>query len=112
SGATTRSRTRASSSPEVRDSVVAAETPEGILLEMRPAGMSARFAAFVIDWLIRIAILSGPAVITMVFGGFGVAFWFILLFVLDWFYPVVFELRRDGATPGKRAMGLKVIMDN
>ena len=94
------------------DSVVAAETPEGILLEMRPAGMSARFGAFMIDWLIRIAILYAMAFITMFFGGFGIAFWLILFFLLDWFYPVVFELRRDGATPGKRAMGLKVIMDN
>jgi uncharacterized RDD family membrane protein YckC len=96
----------------VLDSVVAAETPEGILLEMRPAGMSARFAAFTIDWLIRIAILYAMAFFTMFFGGFGIGFWLILLFLLDWFYPVMFELRRDGATPGKRAMGLKVIMDN
>ena len=94
------------------DSVVTAETPEGILLEMRPAGLSARFAAFVIDWLIRIAILYAMAFITMFFGGFGLAFWLILFFLLDWFYPVVFELGRDGATPGKRAMGLKVVMDN
>jgi uncharacterized RDD family membrane protein YckC len=96
----------------VLDSVVTAETPEGILLEMRPAGMSARFAAFVIDWLIRIAILYAVAFFTMFFGGFGIAFWLILFFLLDWFYPVAFELGRDGATPGKRAMGLKVVMDN
>ena len=94
------------------DSVVTAETPEGILLEMRPAGMSARFAAFAIDWLIRIAILYAMVFFTMFFGGFGLAFWLILFFLLDWFYPVVFELGRDGATPGKRAMGLKVVMDN
>ncbi len=94
------------------DSVVSAETPEGILLEMRPAGLSARFCAFVIDWLIRMAILYGAAFVAGILGGLGVAFWFILLFALDWFYPVVFELRRGGATPGKRAMGLKVVMDN
>jgi len=96
----------------VLDSVVSAETPEGILLEMRPAGMSARFCAFVIDWLIRLAILYGAAFIAGILGGLGVGFWLILFFVLDWFYPVVFELRRGGATPGKKAMGLKVVMDN
>ena len=80
------------------DSVVTAETPEGILLEMRPAGMSARFAAFAIDWLIRIAIMYAMAFFTLFFGGFGFAFWLILFFLLDWFYPVVFELGRDGAT--------------
>ena len=94
------------------DSVVSAETPEGILLELRPAGLSARFCAFVIDWLIRLAILYGAAFIAGILGGLGVGFWLILFFVLDWFYPVVFELRRGGATPGKKAMGLKVVMDN
>jgi len=96
----------------VLDSVVAAETPEGILLELRPAGMSARFCAFVIDWLIRIAIFYAAAFVVGLLGGIGYAFWFILLFVLEWFYPVAFELGRAGATPGKRTMGLKVVMDN
>ena len=31
---------------EILDTVVAAETPEGILLELRPAGLGARFYAF------------------------------------------------------------------
>jgi uncharacterized RDD family membrane protein YckC len=96
----------------VLDSVVAAETPEGILLELRPAGLSARFCAFIIDWLIRIAVLYAAVFVTGIFGGLGVAFWLILWFVLDWFYPVAFELGRTGATPGKRAMDLKVVMDN
>jgi uncharacterized RDD family membrane protein YckC len=94
------------------DSVVAAETPEGILLELRPAGLSARFCAFLIDWLIRLAIINAAAFVVGLLGGIGVAFWFILLFVLEWFYPIAFELGRAGATPGKRTMGLKVVMDN
>ena len=94
------------------DSVVAAETPEGILLEMRPAGLSARFCAFAIDWLIRIAVLYAAMFVVGVMGGVGIAFWLILAFVLEWFYPVVFELGKRGATPGKRAMDLKVVMDN
>jgi hypothetical protein len=36
----------------------------------------------------------------------------ILVFVLEWFYPVIFELTLAGATPDKRAFGLKVVMDN
>lgn len=94
------------------DSVVAAETPEGILLELRPAGMSSRFCAYLIDELIRMAILYAAAFVLMFVGGVGFAFWLILYFLLEWFYPVVFELGRNGATPGKRAMGLKVVMDN
>ena len=45
-------------------------------------------------------------------GGIGIAVWIILIFVLEWFYPVYFELTPSGATPGKRVFGLKVVMDN
>jgi uncharacterized RDD family membrane protein YckC len=96
----------------VLDSVVAAETPEGILLELRPAGLSARFCAFVIDKLIIIAILYAAAFAAGIMGGAGMGLWLILAFALDWFYPVFFELGKHGATPGKRAMDLKVVMDN
>jgi uncharacterized RDD family membrane protein YckC len=96
----------------VLDSVVAAETPEGILLEMRPAGLSARFCAFVIDKLIIIAILYAAAFVAGMMGGVGIGFWLILAFALEWFYPVIIELGKHGATPGKRAMDLKVVMDN
>lgn len=98
--------------PDVLDSVIAAETPEGILLELRPAGLSARFCAFAIDLLIRFAILFGTAIVAAMLGGLGIAFFLIFYFLLDWFYPVAFELGRDGATPGKSAMGIKVVMDN
>jgi hypothetical protein len=45
-------------------------------------------------------------------GGFGVSLFLILWFSLEWFYPIAFELSRAGATPGKRMMGIKVVMDN
>ena len=83
------------------DSIVAAETPEGILLELRPAGISARFCAFLIDQLIILAIYYASAFLAMLLGGVGIAFWLILMFALIWFYPVVFELGRDGATPDR-----------
>jgi uncharacterized RDD family membrane protein YckC len=94
------------------DTVVAAETPEGILLELRPAGLSARCYAFVLDWLVRLVVVYVAGMATAVMGGVGVGFWLILFFALEWFYPVVFELGRSGATPGKKVMGLKVVMDN
>lgn len=94
------------------DTVVAAETPEGILLELRPAGLSARFYAFAIDWLIRLTVVYAASIVASIMGGIGTAFWIILFFVLEWFYPIAFELGRAGATPGKRIFGLKVVMDN
>jgi uncharacterized RDD family membrane protein YckC len=95
----------------VLDTIVTAETPEGILLELRPAGISARFYAFALDWLIRLVVIYAAAIVTRLMGGVGVAFWVILLFLLEWFYPVVFELGRSGSTPGKQVFGLKVVMD-
>jgi uncharacterized RDD family membrane protein YckC len=97
---------------EILDTVVTAETPEGILLELRPAGLSARFYAFALDALIRIAIIYAAAIGLLFLGGLGVAILFILTFLLEWFYPVAFELTPSGATPGKKVFGLRVVMDN
>jgi uncharacterized RDD family membrane protein YckC len=93
------------------DTVVLTETPEGILLELRPAGLSARCYAFLLDWLIQIFALSILASITQFMGGMGVAVYLIAAFLVNWFYPVAFELSSWGATPGKRAFDLKVVMD-
>lgn len=97
---------------QVLDTTVEAETPEGILLELRPAGFVPRVYAFLIDFIIRIGIMWVVAIITVPMGGFGIALGLILYFGLEWFYPVFFELSRSGATPGKKSMGLKVVMDN
>lgn len=94
------------------DTVVAAETPEGIVLELHPAGLAPRFYAFLLDWIIRLVTMFGVSMLAGILGGVGTAFWLILLFALEWFYPIVFELSRSGATPGKKTFGLKVVMDN
>jgi uncharacterized RDD family membrane protein YckC len=91
---------------------VAAETPEGILLELRPAGVCARSCAFLIDGIIRLVAIYAIAIATAFMGGVGVAFWMLFIFMLEWFYPVVFELKTAAATPGKRVLGLRVLMDN
>jgi uncharacterized RDD family membrane protein YckC len=98
---------------DVLDTVVAAETPEGILLELRPAGLSARFNAFALDFLVRILIGYAVFVVAIpLMGRFSLGLMLVLAFFLEWFYPVVFELSRSGATPGKSMFGIKVVMDN
>jgi uncharacterized RDD family membrane protein YckC len=94
------------------DTLVCAETPEGIVLELRPAGLAARSAAFLIDLLIRCAIFVALLLALARIPGFGLAILFVVFFALEWLYPVAFELSRWGATPGKRTFGLIVIMDN
>jgi uncharacterized RDD family membrane protein YckC len=98
--------------PDILDTIVAAETPEGILLELRPAGLTARCYAFLLDLLIKLAVLYVFEIAAVFAGKVGIALTIILIFALEWLYPVVFELSRWGATPGKRSLGLRVIMDN
>lgn len=88
------------------------ETPEGVRLELRPAGPVARFAAFGIDFFIRSVVYIILANVSAVMGRFGIGMLLIAVFLLEWFYPVVFELSLAGATPGKRAMGIAVVEDN
>ena len=97
---------------EALDTVVAVETPEGILIELRPAGLVVRSYAFAIDWGIRLSVLYLVAMLTVFIGGIGVALWLILLFACEWLYPIAFEMGASGATPGKRVFNLKVTMDN
>nr|WP_255429199.1 RDD family protein [Ramlibacter albus] len=79
---------------------------------MRPAGIVARGQAWLIDFGIRVGLFFVLAMVAASMGGMGNAFLLISLFALEWLYPMVFELLPAGGTPGKRAMGLQVVMDN
>ncbi len=87
------------------------EIPEGVTLEFRLAGPVVRAWAWSIDAILRALLYALLAVVLSYLGGVGVALMLIGFFLIEWFYPVVFELH-SGATPGKKAMGLWVIQDN
>ena len=97
---------------DLLDTRYAAETPEGIALALSPAGLPARLWAFTIDLAIRLVLLGVLAAALGAFGGFGQGVFLIAFFLLDWFYPVLFELLPGSATPGKRALRLRVVMDS
>ena len=88
------------------------ETPEGVRLELRPAGPVPRFAAFAIDLGIRLIVYAILGYLASLVGNFGTGLFLIALFLLEWFYPVVFELSLAGATPGKSVMGIAVVQDS
>jgi len=94
----------------VLDPAYRVETPEGIELELQPAGLHARACAWLLDLLMRGTLIYIVAIVTAFFGGLGVSFYLILLFLIEWLYPVAFELSPLAATPGKRIMGLRVVM--
>jgi uncharacterized RDD family membrane protein YckC len=94
------------------DTQLGVETPEGVQLILRPAGPVVRFAAFGIDLGIRLGIYLALSIAFSPFGKLGGGLFLISVFLVEWFYPVVFEILRSGATPGKKAMGIAVVEDN
>jgi uncharacterized RDD family membrane protein YckC len=94
------------------DTLTLVETPEGIALQLRSAGVMPRACAWAIDLLIRAAILWALAAAIALLGESGIGVYLLIVFVLFWFYPVLFEVLRDGQTPGKKVMRLRVINAN
>ena len=88
------------------------EIPGGIELEAQVVGPIPRFLAFSIDFVIRALFLFIFAIASIPFGKLGFAFWFIFWFLIEWFYPVLFEVFRRGQTPGKKMLGISVVQDD
>lgn len=94
---------------DLLDTVRHVETPEGIELGLRVAGPVARALAWVADTLIKYGVLWGLFVVLAILGEGGFGLWLIALFLMEWLYPAFFEVYADGATPGKKALGLQVV---
>lgn len=90
------------------DTAVHQETPEGVELTFTPAGPVPRALAWSIDLAVRGVAYVVAALVGQMLGGLGSGLALIAAFLFEWFYPVVFEVR-SGRTPGKRALGLRVI---
>jgi len=88
------------------------ETPEGVELSLRCAGPLLRSVAFAIDFAIRGIILGLLATTFAYLGGSSIGLVLLALFLLEWFYPVLFEVFWHGRTPGKRLLGLVVVRDD
>ncbi len=100
------------SAPALLDTLRPIETPEGITLNLRVTGPLARALAWGADSLIKYGALWGLLLALALLGQGGFGLWLIALFLTEWFYPVLFEIYADGATPGKKALGLKVVHAN
>lgn len=84
-------------------------TPEGVDLALVPAGAVVRASAFALDLLIRGVLLAAVSTALGMLGKLGWGLFLLFYFLIDWFYPVAFEVLRHGATPGKRVFGLCVV---
>lgn len=94
------------------DTTRTVETPEGVELGLRLAGPAVRAYAWAVDFAIRIVAYLVIWVPLALFGGVGLGVYLLLVFLSEWFYPVYFEVHRDGSTPGKRLLGIRVLHDD
>lgn len=102
-------------------------TPESVAFDLQPAGLGSRVIAAVLDTVVLTVAMTAIS--------FGFAFFYsrledsggleeswvgtalvatavFVLFTTVWAYYVVFEVFRNGQTPGKRRMGLQVVREN
>ncbi len=84
------------------------ETPEGIELVLTLAGPLVRGLAWAIDFAIRAVAYLAFVLLLSLLGGVGTAILLVTIFLIEWFYPVFFEMR-SGSTPGKKIFALRVI---
>lgn len=88
------------------------ETPEGVELSLQVAGPVPRALAWTIDFLLRLTVYLVLLIALGRTGKLGIGVLALVTFIMEWWYPVLFETLYRGQTPGKRMMGLRVLHDN
>ena len=107
--------------------IVEVVTPEQVAIRYELAGFGTRALAAIVDWLISmllILLVSIPFLLayreSIDFENFSVdaisrsiilGIFILIYFIITWGYFIFFETLWNGATPGKRMMGLRVIRD-
>ena len=92
------------------DSARSVTTPEGIDLQLRPAGPVVRSLAYLIDFVLRlVTLLVVSQLLFFVPDGLGLGIFLVLFFLLEWIAPAWCEVTFAGATPGKKVMGMVVL---
>jgi uncharacterized RDD family membrane protein YckC len=95
------------------DTIHSVETPEGVRLSLRTAGPVPRVLAFGLDAGIRGTLyLAALIALGVTVPQLVPALFTLLLFLGEWFYPVLFEVLAGGQTIGKRVVGLRVVNDD
>jgi uncharacterized RDD family membrane protein YckC len=103
---------RNGASPAILDTEHRVATPEGVELVLRVAGPVPRALAWLLDLVWRVGVLFALVMLLLPFGQLGVGVVLIAWFVLEWLVPAACEAEWQGATPGKKALGLVVVRDD
>jgi uncharacterized RDD family membrane protein YckC len=100
------------------DNTTDVETPERIRFRHHVAGPVRRGLAYLLDVLVRSAVLFVTGLLVVGAGAIDAGkaraswgLWLLVLFFLEWGWNVLFETFWRGRTIGKRALGLQVARD-
>lgn len=97
------------------------ETPENISFDYELAGPGSRIGAYLIDYLIQNIVAGGLAFIVLAIGAsysslfdlmLGISIAIVAIFQVLGGYFFLFEFFNNGQTPGKKALGIRVIQAN
>lgn len=98
------------------DTTVEIETPEHVVFSCSVAGPARRALAYLIDLLVRLAILFVIGLVLWLasMGSSEISGWklgalLLLMFALEWGYFVACESFMSGRSVGKRVLGLRVV---
>jgi uncharacterized membrane protein SpoIIM required for sporulation len=106
----------------LQDRQVDVETPEHVAIGYELADLGSRFTALLLDVVLLVVAQVGIFLLILTVGwglgdavaaleGVGMAIIVAASFVMQWGYFVLYEGLRDGQTPGKRKMGIRVVQD-
>ncbi len=109
----------------MRQETISIETPEKIRFDYKIAQTGTRIGAYILGMGIQVTIIilgvlllvftgvleggSLPGPLTGQFQLLALAFFYLLIFFFQWGYFTLFEMFKNGQTPGKKAMRISVI---
>src|SRR5262245_66483512 len=99
------------------DTSIEVETPEQVRFSFRLAGPAQRAAAYLIDLLVRGAVLMALSIAAGIFGffggdvleGAGMGLVMLAWFAVEWGYYVICERVMNGRSIGKSVLHLRVV---
>lgn len=100
---------------QLLDTTATVDTPERVRFRYRLAGPGRRAVAYGVDMVVRGLILTAVGLVVALVAavpgldGIGMGALFLVLFLLDWGYGVLFETLLHGRTPGKLALKVRVV---
>lgn len=85
--------------------------PEGVDIAITSAGLVARSYAYIIDFIIRTILVAIIAFVLKFLGDVGEGILLIIYFLISWGYNIFYEIK-NGQTPGKKRLKIRVVQDN